>query len=379
VPAQSLVLGGGAPVYEREYHRPGYFDQIEAFSPALILEPENLVEVAKKLIQSPNIASKHWIFEQYDKMVRTGTMTSTEQADAAVVRIHKSDKALCLTTDCNSAYVYLDPHIGGQIAVSECARNISCSGGIPVAITNCLNFGNPYNPEVYWQFVHALKGMGEACLKYDTPVTGGNVSFYNQTVNKDKTEPVYPTPTIGMLGLMEHKDLLTTISFKNQGDLIYLLGHQNNHIGYSEYLNKIHGVVHAPAPYFNLDEEFKVHQSIQGLIRKKLVQSAHDVSEGGIFCSLAESGFSSKDLGFRIRIPENYRKDIFLFGESQGRILVTLSPENQKEFEQFLQQNNQLFHLLGEVSESYAEVDGQIWGKISDFLELYTHSISRHF
>ncbi|MFZ1298108.1 MAG: phosphoribosylformylglycinamidine synthase subunit PurL, partial [Saprospiraceae bacterium] len=218
VPAESLVLGGGAPIYVRESVKPAYFELIDAFENTLIEEPVDLVAVAKTLIASENIASKNWIYEQYDKMVRTGTMTSVQSADAALVRVKGHSQVLCLTTDCNSAYVYLDPHKGGMIAVSECARNISCSGGIPVAITNCLNFGNPYNPEVYWQFEHALKGMGEACLKFDTPVTGGNVSFYNQTVTKDRTEPVFPTPTIGMLGIMEDERFATTLEFKSEGD-----------------------------------------------------------------------------------------------------------------------------------------------------------------
>ncbi|MGB5025898.1 MAG: phosphoribosylformylglycinamidine synthase subunit PurL [Saprospiraceae bacterium] len=379
VPAESLVLGGGAPIYVREAVKPAYFELIDAFENTLIEEPVDLVAVAKTLIASENIASKNWIYEQYDKMVRTGTMTSVQSADAALVRIKGHSQVLCLTTDCNSVYVYLDPHKGGMIAVSECARNISCSGGIPVAITNCLNFGNPYNPEVYWQFEHALKGMGEACLKFDTPVTGGNVSFYNQTVTKDRTEPVFPTPTIGMLGIMEDERFATTLEFKSEGDLIYVLGVQSNFIGYSEYLHIIHGITHAPAPYFDLEEEFLLHKTIQQLIRKSWVQSAHDVSEGGLFCCLAESCFSDNQKGFFIEIPESYRKDIFLFGENQGRAVLSIKPENKAEFELFLQQNGQKFHYLGEVTKADLVINEQNFGATRDYFELYSKSISNQF
>ena len=379
VPAYSLVLGGGAPIYEREFRKPAYFEAIDEFEPKLVIEVENLPDIAKQLIASANIASKKWIYEQYDRMVRTNSMNSIAQADSAVVRIKESKKALCLTTDCNSNYVYLDPYKGGMIAVSESARNISCSGGIPVAITNCLNFGNPYNPEVYWQFVHALKGMGEACLKFDTPVTGGNVSFYNHTVTKDKTEPIYPTPTIGMLGLMEDSSLITTIEFKETGDLIYLIGIQNNHIGYSEYLNLIHGITHAPAPYFNLDEEFEMQKSIQQLIRTRLIASAHDVSEGGIFCCLAESCFHSTAFGFNIQIPSEFRKDLFLFGESQGRVIVSIKPSNKAEFELFLQQIDQKHYLIGHVSKDTFMVNDQDFGSNAEYFDLYSNFISKQF
>jgi phosphoribosylformylglycinamidine synthase subunit PurL len=379
VPAESLVLGGGAPVYEREYSSPKYLELIQSFNPDTVKESVDLIEVAKTLISAPNIASKNWVFEQYDRMVRTNTMTSGIPSDAAVVRIKDSEKAICLTVDCNSSYVYLDPYVGAMIAVSECARNISCSGGIPVAITNCLNFGNPYNPEVFWQFVNALKGMGAACEKFETPVTGGNVSFYNQTVAKDKTEPIYPTPTIGMLGLMENQSLFTSLDFKNEADLIYLLGVQNNHIGYSEYLNVIHKITHAPAPYFNLDEEFTVQKSVRELIRTRLIESAHDVSEGGIFCCLSESCFNDKQLGFTIKIPVEFRKDIFLFGESQGRIIVSIKPENKDKFELFLQQIPQQFYLLGEVSKSNFIIDNQNFGSCNEYFEQYTNSISNQF
>ncbi|NOT36537.1 MAG: phosphoribosylformylglycinamidine synthase subunit PurL [Saprospiraceae bacterium] len=374
VPAETLVLGGGAPVYEREFTRPVYFDKIADFSPSIINAPDDLVEVAKMIIALPNIASKAWVYEQYDKMVRTGTMTSVSSSDAAIVRVKGTEKVLALTVDCNSAYVYVDPHIGGMIAVAEAARNITCSGGVPVAITNCLNFGNPYNKEVYYQFVHALKGMGEACTKFETPVTGGNVSFYNQSQIGDRTEPVHPTPTIGMLGIIDDKKHITTIEFKSEGDLIFLIGDQNNHLGYSEYLHHYHGIIHAPAPHFNLDDEFKMQIAVRAAVHEGLIRSAHDVSEGGIFVSLMESAMSSC-MGFEIDIPIAYIQHIFLFSESQGRVIVSINPLNKSKLEALLNIQKVEYHFLGQVKGKSAFIDKQDYGTISEYHELYSNTL----
>ncbi|MBK9108180.1 MAG: phosphoribosylformylglycinamidine synthase subunit PurL [Saprospiraceae bacterium] len=378
VPAESLVLGGGAPIYERAFSEPTYFEKIKSFDSESIHIPGDLVKVSKEIIKHPDIASKKWIFEQYDKMVRTGTMTSVDASDAAVVRIKNTNKALALTVDCNSNYVYLDPEIGAMIAVAECARNISCSGGIPVAITNCLNFGNPYNPEVYWQFVHALRGMGKACEKFSTPVTGGNVSFYNQSVTKEGNIPVYPTPVIGMLGIMDDSSFKTSIGFKATGDLIYLVGDVNESITYSSYLNLIHGIQHAPAPYFDLDAEFKLNETIQKLIRNKWVQNAHDISEGGLFVALAEAGFGSGNLGFDIQLPLHSRTDMYLFGENQGRIIVSILPELKDSFEDFLKTNNQNFQFLGTVIQNEYRIDGNLFGTINEYFSLYSTALEQY-
>lgn len=378
VPAESLVLGGGAPVYQREYSTPAYFDEIKKFDPLSIPLPTDLKKVAREVLRHPDIANKKWIFEQYDKMVRTGTLTSVDQSDAALIRLKNSEKVLCLTVDCNSNYVFLDPEKGGMMAVSEAARNISCSGGIPVAITNCLNFGNPYNPEVYYQFVYALKGMGLACEKFDTPVTGGNVSFYNQSVTKDGNIPVYPTPVIGMLGIMEHTDFMTTSAFKNAGDLIYLLGAEYNEIGYSTYLNLIHGINYAPAPHFNLDEEHCLHITLQQSIRNRFIKSAHDLSEGGLFVALVECGFAGGGKGFEIKIPLAYRKDHYLFGEDQGRAIVSISPDQQLYFENFLINRNQKFRNIGTVTDSEIRIDGDSYGNNKDYFDLYSQAIETY-
>ncbi|HEX8356049.1 MAG TPA: phosphoribosylformylglycinamidine synthase subunit PurL, partial [Segetibacter sp.] len=276
--ANSLVLGGGAPQNDREYREPAYFQKIKAFDPEIIAIPDNLKAVAKKLIQLPNIASKKWIYTQYDSMVGAANVSTNAPSDASIVLAKGTGKALAITVDCNSRYVFADPYQGGMIAVAEAARNIVCSGGEPLGVTNCLNFGNPFDPEIYYQFVHAVEGMGDACRKFDTPVTGGNVSFYNQ--NPDGA--VYPTPTIGMVGIIDDINLKMSLDFKQAGDVIYLIGASRNDIGSSEYLHKLHGVEHSPAPYFNLDEEYDLQQSIKQLIKNGLLQSVHDISEGGL-------------------------------------------------------------------------------------------------
>lgn len=372
IPAESLVLGGGAPVYEREYKTPGYLKKIKAFDINTISLPGDLKAVAEKIIQLPNIASKKWVYDQYDSMVGTANLNTNAPSDASVVAVKGTTKALALTTDCNSRYVFSDPYKGCMIAVSEAARNIVCSGAKPLGVTNCLNFGNPYDPEVYFQFVESIKGMSEACKKFDTPVTGGNVSFYNQSPGG----AVYPTPVIGMVGLLEHFENKMTLDFKKEGDIIYLLGVNKNDIGCSEYLHKIRGVEFSAAPYFNLEEEFSLHESVTNLINKKLIESAHDVSEGGIFVTLAESCFV-KMLGFKIvHNTKEIRKDAFLFGEAQGRVVVSVSKENIDDFESSL---NIPFQKLGNVTPGQINIDNEDWGNINEWNEKYNKAIGNHF
>lgn len=371
VPAESLVLGGGAPVYEREYSEPKYFREINKFNPDSIAVPADLRDTAYQLIQLPNIASKRWIYEQYDSMVGTGNTQTNEPSDASVIRVHGSDKGLAVTTDCNSRYVFADPYKGGMIAVCEAARNIVCSGAQPVAITNCLNFGNPYNPEVYYQFVYAIKGMGDACRKLDTPVTGGNVSFYNQS----EDGPVYPTPTIGMVGVMDSLSQKMSLGFKHAGDTIYLLGVQTNDINCSEYLHHIVGVTHSPAPHFELEEEYTLQQTVSRVISEKLIRSAHDISEGGLFACLLESSMAG-GLGFTINTPAGIRKDAALFGEGQSRVVVTVNPDLHALFEAELK--GLPFIKIGHVNAGKElMVDGENWGYIADWQNAYDTSLER--
>jgi len=371
LPAQELVLGGGAPQYDREYKEPAYFAKIKAFNPETIAVPADLKKVAEELIQLPSIASKRWVYNQYDSMVGTNNTSTNAPTDASLVIVKGTKKALAITTDCNSRYVYADPYKGTMIAVSEAARNIVCSGGEPLGVTNCLNFGNPYDPEVYYQFVHAIKGMGEACRRFNTPVTGGNVSFYNQ--NPDG--PVYPTPTIGMVGLLENINDKMTLDFKEESDVIYLLGVANNDINCSQYLSKLCNVEFSPAPHFELEEEFSLQEKLTELIKGNMVQSAHDVSEGGLFVALCEAGFN-RELGFSLLTKGGVRKDAFLFGEGQSRVVVTVALEDVKQFEEQLKDIP--FEKLGVVTSGEMVVDGDFWGSIDWWKEKYDSAIENY-
>jgi len=371
LPAEELVLGGGAPVYDREIKRPAYLDKIEAFDIAAVNEPTDMKAIAEQLISFPNIASKKWIYEQYDSMVGAGTTSSNAPSDAAIVIAKPTGKALALTTDCNSRYVFADPYKGAMIAVAEAARNIVCSGAQPLGVTNCLNFGNPYDPEVYYQFTNAIKGMGEACIKFETPVTGGNVSFYNQSPDG----PVYPTPTIGMVGILESADDKMTLDFKNNGDIIYLLGLSRNDIGSSEYLHKIVGEEFSPCPYFDLEEEYALQQKLLSLINNKLIVSAHDVSEGGLMITLLESAFNNNH-GFDVSSNESLiRKDAFWFGESQSRVVVSVAVAKDEAFTTALQAANIPFALLGKVTPQNINVEGEDWGTTADWKTKYDNAI----
>jgi len=373
LPAESLVLGGGAPVYDRAYERPAYFDKIEAFDAASIPVPSDLKKVAEAITTIPNIASKKWIYTQYDSMVGTGNSSTNQPSDAAVVLVKETGKALAITTDCNSRYVYADPYKGAMIAVSEAARNIVCSGGVPLGVTNCLNFGNPYDPQVYYQFVHAIKGMGEACKKFDAPVTGGNVSFYNQ----HPEGAVYPTPTIGMVGVLNKVEDKMTLGFKNDGDLIYLVGASRNDINSSEYLHKYAGVEYSPAPHFDLDEEHAFQQVVLQLIANKHVQSVHDVSEGGLFISILESAFAGA-LGFEVAQQNSaIRSDAYWFGEAQSRAVVSVRKDDQSKFEHHLTSTGIAHELLGAVKGKEVVVNGENWGTVDSWKKHYDDAITK--
>jgi phosphoribosylformylglycinamidine synthase len=370
VPAESLVLGGGAPVYDREQKKPAYMAEVSKFRLNKIETPKDYRAAARKLFALPNLVSKLWIYEQYDSMVRTNNLSTNAPSDASVVRIKGSKKSLVLTVDCNPAYVHADPCTGAMIAVAEAARNITCTGGVPVAITNCLNFGNPYDPEVYYQFVHAIKGMGDACRKFNTPVTGGSVSFYNQSQVGDKSEPIFPTPTIGMLGILEDAAHKTTLNFKEEGDVIYMLGNIMNDLGSSEYLRNVLGVKLSPAPYFDLHEEFELQQLIRQLIRKNWLNSAHDVSDGGLFTNLMESAIAS-GLGCNIETVDTFRKDCFLFGESQSRVVVSLPSDKEDELQNFLVNSNVSFTKLGEVFGTEVVIDDESYGSVAEWKQIF--------
>ena len=373
IPAESLVLGGGAPIYKREWSEPKYFADIAAFNMDQISIPEDLKAVAHHLMAEPNIASKRWVFNQYDSMVGTVNQSTNKASDAAVVKVKGSNKSLALSVDCNSRYVYANPEQGCAIAVAEAARNIVCTGGKPSAITNCLNFGNPYDKEVYYQFKHSIDGMGKACLTFGTPVTGGNVSFYNQST--DGTA-VFPTPTIGMVGIIEQPEHQMGSAFKSEGDIICLVGKSQNDIGSSQYLAKYHGVKYSPAPYLNLTEEKAMHDALYTAITEHMIESAHDISEGGLFVCLAESAMQG-NIGFDICTDAHFRKDAWLFGEAQGRVVVSVKPA-QKELlmNHFKQQGIDCLHI-GTVKGQNMHVDAVDFGSINSIADIYNNAIAK--
>jgi len=327
IPADHLVLGGGAPQYVRETKKPSYLEETQNADLSTLLHPENLIESLEALLGSPNIASKRWVHEQYDTMVRTNTVQGPGAADAGIIRLKGSKKGLVAKTDCNGRYVYLNPRRGGQIAVVESARNVVCSGAKPMAITNCLNYGNPYKPEVYWTFKESLAGMGDACRKLNTPVTGGNVSFYNE----NPESAIFPTPIIGMLGVIEdvekHK---MSPSFKKEGDIILYVGAPRNGLGGTEYLKVIHGLTTGDAPILDLDVELKVQETVLEAITSGLVTAAHDISDGGLAVTIAEMGiFGSLGAQIDLSFLSGSIHEIW-FSEAQSGIILTCQP-NQKE------------------------------------------------
>ena len=371
VPAFDLVLGGGAPVYHRDYKEPAYFAESKKFKMEDIKEPEDMVAVSKFLIAHANIASKQWVSNQYDSMVGTVNMSTNAPSDAAIINIKGTNKAIALKIDCNARYVNADPEIGCAIAVSEAARNIVCSGAEPSAITNCLNFGNPYNPEVYWQFVNVIKGMGTACIKFQTPVTGGNVSFYNQSSYEG---PVFPTPTIGMLGVLKDKSKRMTLGFKNEGDSIYLIGSSKDDISSSEYLYSYHKIKNTPPPAFNLNEEFEVQNAVKIIIKEGLIQSAHDCSDGGLFITLLESAMIN-NLGFNISSIEEIRKDSFLFGEAQSRVIVSVKKSDEDKFIDVMMATNAEFEYLGDVQGKDMIIDEKSFGTVAEAKALFDEAL----
>ncbi len=357
IPAETLVLGGGAPVYIREAI------EKKPDTPVAQLEADNTLDfhaISLELLSRPNIASKQWVYRQYDSMVQTNTVTPVGHTDAAVIRIKGSRKGLAMKTDCNARYVYLNPLAGSKIAVAECARNIACSGARPLAITNCLNFGNPYKPEVYFQFKTSVQGMGEACRAFNTPVTGGNVSFYNETFIGGLRTAIYPTPTIGMIGLLDDIDNLVGSTFSTAGDAILLLGYPELTLDASEYLVMQYGTPGQDAPAIDLVHEKNLQDLLVALASKKLVHSAHDISDGGLFVALAEKSIMNAEapLGFTVDLenanstPCSIQQQ--LFSEAQGRVIVSISPEKAKEVIAEAMERHVPIRVIGQVVENDA-------------------------
>lgn len=373
VPAETCVLGGGAPVYIRETKEPEYFRETRTVDIGAIPAPADLSSTVYTMLGSPNIASKQWVYEQYDSMVRTNSVM-LPGSDASVVRIKKSAKLLAAKTDCNGRYVYLNPRKGAMIAVAESGRNVVCTGGKPIAITNCLNFGNPYKPEVYWQFVEAVAGIGEACRAFDTPVTGGNVSFYNES----PTAAVFPTPTIGMLGIVDNEQHVTTANFKEAGDEIFLLGTNRGDLSGSEYLSHIHGITAGDAPYFDLAFEVKLQECTLELIKRGMVRSAHDIADGGLIIALIESAVVGRGtFGFEVALElHGAPLHALLFGEDQSRIIISAQAGSLTMLKSVCDSMGVPVTKLGTVTSStVASVNGDVKIDIEKAKNIFTSTI----
>jgi phosphoribosylformylglycinamidine synthase len=313
---------------------------------AAVIEPKDLGATLKQLLASPNIASKEAIFRQYDHYVRSNTVVGPG-ADAAVIRVKGTAKGLALTVDGNSRYCYLDPYVGGVIAVAEAARNLACVGAQPIGLTDCLNFGSPENPAVMWQFAQVINGMHDACIGLQIPVVSGNVSFYNETDGL----PIYPTPTIGMVGLLDKVESAITPWFKSAGDLVVLLGRTREELGGSEYVKFVHGLTRGTPPWIDLRMERAVQDCCREAIARGLLRSAHDISDGGLAVALAECaiGGPDKQWGVRIENQEMMRGDALLFSESQSRIIVSLAESRLGELREIAARRSVPLQVIGSV------------------------------
>lgn len=347
IPAEYLVLGGKAPVYTREAKKPSYIDEKKSMDISSLPEPENYTSALYRLISEPSIASKKSIFSQYDYMVQIATKIEPG-SDAAVIVIKGTDKAIALSTDCNARFCFLDPYEGAKAAVAEAALNVACSGGRPIAITNCLNFGNPYKPEVFWTFSEAIRGMKDACITLETPVTGGNVSFYNE----NPEGAIYPTPVIGMLGLLENYKKATTQWFKHSGDIIAFLGRTSSELGASQYLKTIFGTVAGKIPSLDLKFIKRLIEVLLNLIEEDIISSAHNVSEGGLLVALAECCFQPENLtGAELNFPLTFSKSAEYFNESIERVVISFNAENLTKVQTICEKYDIPLKLLGTVSD----------------------------
>ncbi len=347
-----------APVYSRRFRKPAYIKDTAKLNPSSIPVPDDLGSIVLKLLSSPTLSNKKWIFEQYDHMVRTNTITPPG-SDSALIRIKGTKKAVALTTNCNSTYCFLDPYMGAMIAVAESARNLACSGADPLAITDCLNFGSPENPEIMWQFVKSIQGLAEAAHFLGTPVVSGNVSFYNETGGK----AIYPTPAVAMVGLIEDIDRHLTQWFKDEGDVIVMLGKTKEEFGGSEYLRQIHGLVCSSPPKVDLKAEANLVKTLLESAKNGIIKSSHDLSEGGFAVALAESCFTPfGPIGAKIKIETNHdmREDAMLFSESQSRALVSLDRAEMRRLNEICRAYGVPMEVIGEVQGDRLLITGLV-------------------
>ena len=374
IPVLEVGLGGNAPIYDREYIEPtNNKKHIEVDD---LEEPDHYPNVVKKMIKGLNIASKKWLIDKFDKTIRKESSNHIYPSDAAFIDIKDTNKALAVTMDCNNNYLKVDPYIGAQLAIAEASRNIICAGGTPVGITDCLNFGSPYDKTVYWQFVMSVRGLAKASETFKVPIVSGNVSFYNQRSEEGKVVPIIPTPVVGMVGVVEPKNHHVTLSFKHKGDMIFLIGRSRNDINGSEYLSIVHQIEPTMTPFYHEDEEIEIQNAVKDLVKTDLIRSVHDISSGGLFISLLESAIPL-EFGFDITTDAEVRKDAFLFGESQSRIVVSVAPGKQDEFIDFLIEKKVPFSILGHVTKGEIRVDDESYGFISDLKPIFESTIEK--
>ena len=381
IPAQALALGGNmTPVYHRETCEPKYLAETRAYDFSKLPDVDDSGAMLRELLGSPNIASKRWVYQQYDSMVRTNSLYLLG-GDAAVVRVKGTTKGLAMKTDCNARYVYLGPYRGTTIAVVEAARNVACTGATPIGVTNCLNFGDPYDPEVYYQFTEAIRGMGDACRALGTPVTGGNVSFYNQSPDG----AIYPTPTIGMIGLIEDITKVVPSDFQQEGDAIILLfvppaKNSYDGLGGSEYLYQRLGIVTGEAPECDLVHEAALIETLVKLAERTLLHSAHDISDGGFAVALAECCFgqsTERPLGARVENPLTIkgRVDTALFAERQGQVILSASRGNADEIVRIAEAHGLLARTIGEVTGNRLIIGDFIDENVDDLFAIYLDAL----
>ncbi|GAB1467355.1 phosphoribosylformylglycinamidine synthase subunit PurL [Candidatus Cloacimonadota bacterium] len=373
IPAETLVLGGSAPVYERESKRPAELDALQSYQLDNLPEPEDYNATLVKLVSCANLASRHRVYQQYDHMVQIGSVVEPG-SDAAVIRVPDTDMAIALSTDCNGRHCSLDPYMGTMAAVAEAARNVACSGATPIAITNCLNFGNPYKPEAYYYFSEAIRGMGDACRAFDTPVTGGNVSFYNE----NPSGAIYPTPVIGMLGLMKDYTKAMTQYFKQAGDKIVLLGSLKSGLGGSEYLKQEHRIIAGKPPQIDLAEELRLQKLILELIGDRVINSAHDVSDGGLVVSLAEACYTPhRSFGVSVRFALPQAPSYVYFGEAAARILVSVQADKSDVVKEYAERYEIEYHDLGLITdEERLSVNDHIDLNIKELRHAWWHGLT---
>jgi phosphoribosylformylglycinamidine synthase len=372
LPVNLLVKGGGAPVYIRDMKTRG--KTAPAISAEDVPMPGNLKEIARKMVCLPNIASRRWIYEQFDTMAGLSNLSSEYASDAGIIQIEGHQQALAMSVDGNSRYGKVEARKGAMIAVAEAARNIICSGGRPLAVSDSLNFGDPSDPFVYHDFAESVRGISEVCKKMDVPVIAGNVSFHNLTHDGEDITSVIPTPVVGMVGILESREDLMTVNFKSKGDMIFLVGRSDNDISSSEYLSFSHLINESAAPKFDLEYEMKLHEVVSSLIKNRLIASAHDVSLGGLFITLVECALPG-GMGFDVTSPAEIRGDAFLFGESQSRVVVSVTPQQETAFLDFMMESGLHFSALGHVTKEELRIDDVSFGFISDYAKDFENAL----